>query len=175
MAKHARTTITVPSDLKARMEAVDEPVNWSAIACAAFEQKLAEIIKQRGTKDMDEVIDRLRASKKKHDSEQYQQGHEAGQEWAKEQAEVDELLLLEKWEQSCPPTEWQDCFIAGDRSAYSVAENFVFRIWPDDDGDRGAAQNFWEQQGREDNPDGEFVRGFAEGALGIWNQVKDKL
>jgi hypothetical protein len=43
MAKHARTTITVPADLKARMEAVGEPVNWSAIACQAFEQGLAKI------------------------------------------------------------------------------------------------------------------------------------
>ena len=48
MAKHARTTISVPSELKARMDAVDESVNWSAVACQAFELKLAEITKRKG-------------------------------------------------------------------------------------------------------------------------------
>src|SRR6516225_5119268 len=50
MPKHARTTITVPPDLKARMEAVEESVNWSAIACQAFEQRLAEITRRRGAR-----------------------------------------------------------------------------------------------------------------------------
>lgn len=33
MSKHARTTITVPADLKARMDSVEESINWSALAC----------------------------------------------------------------------------------------------------------------------------------------------
>ncbi|MHC4179286.1 MAG: hypothetical protein ACYSWU_17370 [Planctomycetota bacterium] len=37
------TSISVPPDLKRRMDKVKEPVNWSAVACQAFEQKLAEI------------------------------------------------------------------------------------------------------------------------------------
>ena len=78
MSKHARTTITVPADLKARMEAIEEPVNWSALACQAFEHKLAEMIKQGGPKNMTDVVARLRASKDRLESEQYQAGQEPG-------------------------------------------------------------------------------------------------
>jgi hypothetical protein len=175
MAKHARTTITIPPDLKGRMEAVEEPVNWSAIACQAFEQKLAEFTKRRGARDMKEVADRLRASKQKHESVQYNEGQEAGRQWAKDQAEAGELILLERWRDSCRSGEWSDCFATDGRSAYAASEHFVFRIWPESDGARGDAQNFWEQQGCEDHPQDEFVHGFADGALEVWDEVKDQL
>jgi hypothetical protein len=175
MAKHARTTITVPADLKARMEVVAETVNWSAIACSAFEQKLGEITKRKGAKDMKEVIDRLRASKQKHESDQYKEGHEAGREWAKNEAEAGELIRLEKLHDACSPAEWGQFFWTSDRDAYGAAELFVFKIWPDDDGDRDAARNFWDGQGHEEYPDDDFVRAFAEGALEIWGHVKGKL
>ena len=38
-----RTTITVPGELKKRMKRAGSKVNWSAVACEAFETKLAEI------------------------------------------------------------------------------------------------------------------------------------
>src|SRR5437879_3439244 len=47
-----RTTITVPADLKRRMDAVDEEINWSALAASAFEAKLAEIAKKKELKKM---------------------------------------------------------------------------------------------------------------------------
>jgi hypothetical protein len=47
VGKSCRTTITVPAELKARMNAVDEKVNWSAVASQAFEQKLDEIERYR--------------------------------------------------------------------------------------------------------------------------------
>lgn len=41
--KYVRTTISLTEDLKRRMSDVEEVVNWSAIACRAFEEKLVEI------------------------------------------------------------------------------------------------------------------------------------
>jgi hypothetical protein len=41
MARSARVTITVPAELKARMESHDKPVNWSAVASRAFACELA--------------------------------------------------------------------------------------------------------------------------------------
>jgi hypothetical protein len=175
MPKHVRTTITVPPDLKARMDAVDETVNWSAIACQAFEQKLADLIRQKGPTDMNEVIERLRASKQKFESEQFTQGHEAGQEWAKDAAEAEELIQLGKLRDRCGWRDWDGFFATGDRDAYGASERFVFAIWPERDGERAAATDFWEQLGVEDVPSDEFVRGFAEGALSVWDQVKDQL
>ncbi len=38
-----RTNISLPRELKARMDQVKEPVNWSAVAGKAFEAKLLEL------------------------------------------------------------------------------------------------------------------------------------
>ncbi len=177
MARHARTTITVPPDLKARMEAVEEPVNWSAIACRAFEQRLAEITKRRGARDMQEVINRLRASKQKPEDERYNEGREAGQEWARNQAEAAELIRLEKLREHSGASDWEAFFTTGEREAYGVPQHFVFQVFPEWDGSREASRDFWETQAGDDNgyPDDAFVRGFAEGALEIWDQVKGEL
>jgi hypothetical protein len=176
MSKHARTTISVPSELKARMEAVDEPVNWSALACQAFEQRLAEIIKRKGSGDMNDVVSRLRVSKRKLENEQFQAGIEAGRVWAKDEAEAGELIRLAEWRNAYPGTDWEVVFAADDRAAYCSAEHFVFGVWPENDGDRSAANDFWEPRGFEaTHPSGDYVRGFAEGALAIWHEVKDQL
>src|SRR5260370_8114024 len=82
MAKSYRTTITIPSDLKARMDAIGEEVNWSAVASRAFEARLAEIISKRGAKKMEDVVTRLRASKNKAQDEAKTRGIEAGEERA---------------------------------------------------------------------------------------------
>ena len=55
-----RTTISVPLELKKRMDKVKEDVNWSALACRAFEQKLAEVASKKENKTMNDVITRLR-------------------------------------------------------------------------------------------------------------------
>jgi hypothetical protein len=38
---HYRTTISIPLDLKRRMDEVDGQVNWSAVAAKAFEAHIA--------------------------------------------------------------------------------------------------------------------------------------
>ncbi len=43
----AKMTIYVPDELKGRMDEV-EGVNWSPLACQAFESKLAQVITKRG-------------------------------------------------------------------------------------------------------------------------------
>lgn len=40
MSKSVRTTISIPGDLKAAMDAVEHPVNWSAIAAEAFKREI---------------------------------------------------------------------------------------------------------------------------------------
>ena len=40
---YGRTTITVPFELKKRMKKMRGQVNWSAVACEAFENKLEEL------------------------------------------------------------------------------------------------------------------------------------
>jgi hypothetical protein len=176
--KSARTTISVPRQLKARMEAVAEPVNWSALACRAFEAKLAEIAAKKEQKSMDDIITRLRASKWRVENEQYQQGDAAGRDWVKDLAEADELRRLERWKAEMGQY-WAGCFTGDDQNcAYSAAEQVVFTVWPEHDGDRAVVRDFWEQALGDDTSaadDPQFVKGFVEGALALWDEVKDQL
>jgi hypothetical protein len=178
MANTVRSNISIPADLKARMDAIEEPVNWSAVASQAFEAKLAEIITRRGAKQMEDVITRLRASNRKGESEAKAAGREAGLLWASDEAEAEELERLERaWNENTNnslgtfSTEWD--------GAYGPEERFVFTIRPEDDTDRDAAAQFWTTVHGEDYADftsrDGFVQGFFEGALEVWSEVKDKL
>jgi hypothetical protein len=178
-SKSARTTISMPRQLKEQMEAVTEPVNWSALACRAFEAKLAEIAAKKEQKSMDDVITRLRASMRRVEDEQYRQGEQCGREWVEDLAEADQLIRLERWKARAG-WEWDQLFSSDDQNrAYSMAELCVFEMWPEDDGDRGCARSFWEEALHGDDmsaaDDPQFVKGFIEGALDLWNQVKHKL
>jgi hypothetical protein len=184
MAKHARTTITVPPDLKARMEAVEEPVNWSAIACQAFEQRLADITRRRGAKDMRQVVQRLKASRDRVGSDRYREGSEAGKAWAMSHAEADELARLSDLYETHERdgSGWDGFFTGG--GAYSPAERLAFVILGEErEGDRSTAAEFWERYAdvspsrrrQEGDLFDDFVRGFVDGALGIWDEVKDEL
>jgi len=177
MANTVRTTISVPNELKARMDACEEAINWSSVACQAFEAKLAEITKRRGARNMKEVAMRLRASKRKSESGQYNEGFEAGKTWAMNRAEADELERLADLRDG-NITNWDVLFDQYGGNAFGVAERMAFVILGDDDEPgRAEARDFC------DGAIGEpieklspgFVRGFVEGALEIWDEVAEGL
>ena len=177
-----RTTVSIPRDLKRRMDKVAEDVNWSALACQAFQEKLAEIAARKEEKTMDDVVERLRASKRKMDSEEYQHGYENGRAWANDTAEAAELERLESLEEGLknqPVYGWEFFFDsqAHPNSAYSTAEDLYFALQPNDqeDRDRDAAKDFWESAAGDSELSDSYVRGFAEGALQVWRQVKPQL
>jgi hypothetical protein len=169
--------ISIPDDLRSRMDAVDQPVNWSAVAADAFERKLAEIISRRGAQDMQDVVNRLRASLKDHEGKEYTAGHEAGEQWANSTAEASELKRLSKFQAKCG-RDWDDFFDESmdPNCAYSIQERLFFAINPDADGDRGAASEFAETiSGNDGDIGGAWLKGFAEGAIAVWEKVKDQL
>jgi len=177
VANTTRTTISVPAGLKRRMDAIKEPVNWSAIACRAFEHKLAEIITRRGAKSMNDVIARLRASKEETETVEYQLGHTAGRDWAAKKAKVPELKHLEAlWDQLLP-YDWDSWCEEGDNDAYSLAERIYFTLRPDEGRDRSRAELFWSETVGENYTarDAEFYRGFAKGAIHLWREVSDRV
>jgi hypothetical protein len=173
-------TITVRADIKARINEVKDEANWSAVACRAFEQELAEVIKLKGADAVKDTIERLRASRRRLNDDRFQEGFAMGQAWAKVSAEAGELERLAdlRDRSSQDGWGWEGNFDPPDgASAYSAAERIAFVILAEEyDGDWGEASNFWEQQaGQEKHPPDEFVRGFAEGALEIWDLVKDEI
>lgn len=179
-----RTTITIPNALKARMDKVREPVNWSALACAAFEAKLGEIAARKEKKNMEDVVSRLRASKRASDDTISKEGYSAGQRWAKNHAEAAELerieALLDKLDGDAQ--HGRDDYFDDEtyNQAYSLAEVFysvLSGIAPHMD--RDAAYEFWVnaagESAAEHGPPAPYIRSFAEGALDVWEQVKTEL
>ena len=92
----ARTSVSLPAGLKRRMDKVKEPVNWSALACRAFENELADIASKKEKKDMNDVVDRLRSSLRGNEEKAYKEGFAFGQWWASHRAEASFLQRLER-------------------------------------------------------------------------------
>lgn len=161
--------IWVSDDLRRRMDGVTG-VNWSQTASEAFERKLGEIAASKRRKTMKDVVQRLRASKLAVDSEEASEGYKAGQEWAKDQAGAKQLELLNRH-------MMEGGFVQPDGNAYGGAENFLFVIQPEHNGDRQQAMFFWDEAlGDQDElPSDRFVQAFAEGALALWREVENQL
>ena len=74
--------------------------------------------------------------------------------------------------------EFDAFFEAGDRNAYSAAEQLAFVICGVER-DRQVATSFWEsaigEDSQNDLENDEYVRGFADAAMAVWNQVSDQL
>jgi hypothetical protein len=119
---------------------------------------------------MQEVIDRLSASKMEFDSAQYSQGEEAGRFLGKYQASASELFFLEKWRLD----NWRMPVRSADQFRPDASEQFVRKIRPSNE-HQCCCHQFWESQGVERDPTDQFVHGFAMGALEIWCQVKDEI
>lgn len=170
-----RTTISVPRDLKRRMDKVTEDVNWSAIACQAFEQKLGEIASKKEKKEMNDVIQRLRASKIESDNQCYASGYAEGQDWAANIAAADELHRLKRLKEQCSGNDWHTIFSATGQWDPSFLSN---AIAPDTKDTKFAFDEFWEMclgDNSERIWEPEFAKGFADGAIDVWSKVKDQL
>lgn len=101
-------TLSVPKRLKAKMDAVKVPVNWSAIASAAFETKLLELVSEKEVKGMDDMIARLKAAAELEANEDYQDGHQMGEKWATGKATPRQLRRLQALADNpkCSLTDW---------------------------------------------------------------------
>lgn len=186
MAKAARTTITVPNELKERMNAVEEAVNWSALACKAFEEKLVEIAKKKGVMDRADVVARLRASKRQTKSHLFDSGFAAGEKWAKTEADAWELKNLDKFHSEFTiegRRDMEDYFLdeygepqelgghADGIAGHALGMNRD--DWDGEIAEQHALKMFDNQiyQMKE----ALYVNGFLEGALSVWGQVKHEL
>jgi hypothetical protein len=168
----ARTTISISDDLKERMDKARELVNWSAVAAEAFELKLGELARGRTEKVMQDVIDRLRASRIQQTSALEREGRDAGIQWARTDAEYDQLNRVVQINQQINGTDWK-YFDVGTWTRLPA------QIVGGDPFDRRAAQEFWTKAigGFHDKrlASEEFLRGFIQGATHIYEQVKDKI
>lgn len=171
-----RTTISLPDDLKARMDAATEPVNWSAEAAKCFEKVLGGIAARKSQKDYSDVIARLRASKMKSEDKNYDAGHAAGIFWAEHNASYPELKRAVDYDTDQISGRWSTPWRGCDWVAFAVLNLDVQELLDGELEEHSDA--FWAPAGgpKSVNAMGdEFLIGFIDGATQVWNQVQDQL
>lgn len=179
-----RTTISIPQELKDRMDAAGEQVNWSSLAARAFESKLLEIeLRSKRSMSTKDVVKRLQAAKEQDAQEDYEEGKQAGREWAEKTATPKELRRLAEYLEDSERSNvcWWD--VEGDtgiswNAPFGAPDCLVFAIWPKRDSDRDAPEEFWEKALGDEHRrcwDAGFLRGFGKGAVEVWHEVEDEL
>lgn len=154
-----KVTLYVSDDLKARMDAAGEVANWSALAQQAF---LKAVLTQAVSKDgsnMSGVVERLRASKERIEARDREAGKTRGTEWAKQDAEWDELERVATYEGNIFDEE------GGGFSALARL------IRPDDEWN----PHYLAKLMGPHRPSDDFVEGFMEGATEVYDEVADQV
>jgi hypothetical protein len=183
-----RVNVSVPRELKARMDAIEESVNWSGVAARAFEDELRRLQSERKAQKMDEVIARLKAAAEIEENEEYQDGFEAGQKWAKSTATPKQLRRLAEYVEGFETMsyDWWDVDEPRLMAPFGATDYFLFALFGRLGADNDAKKEFLQEKAEGfleealgDNilrfEDVNFFHGFGEGALDIWDKVEDKL
>jgi len=126
---------------------------------------------------MEAIIERLKASRAAYVESINRDGTEAGRIWASESAEFGELKRLSEWwhgetESSRTAVLANDEHDALGLGAFKLASQIL------DDATRSQCEDFWDEVlGDEDvrHEDEDFIRGFAKGAVQVFDEVKDQL
>jgi post-segregation antitoxin (ccd killing protein) len=152
----ARINVSVPDSLKERMSALDSRVNWSEVAQAAFEREIVNHTTFE-VEDMEQVIERLRVSKKEYATTQNAKGKKDGHDWACRYATYADLRAVSDLEPQ--GTE----FAAQVDAALGKNPR---------EGD-----SFWinEDTGQVKYPSDDYVFGFWDAADDVFAEIKDKL
>jgi len=180
----ARTTISIPDDLKRRMDAVQERINWSAVAAGAFEGKLREVTHQRRDLVLADVVERLRTTRDGEEQSEHAKGYTAGRDWAVSRADYGQLTRLKRlydwWEYE--PEYDLDWFLdnVGNDTRWTAAQYVAFEILGIDNADRKPeqAEAFWllALDGAVVlEVAGDYLEGFIKGAVELFAEVADAL
>ena len=145
-----RVTIYVPDELKARMDRLEDRVNWSAAAQRAFEQALEAERWRNMTDELDRAVARLKQSKQDFDDKEKTRGAKMGREWALNRASYEELERLDG-------IEWEN---ADDLSCQMVGEY-----------EHRTKSGFWDDEQVSDL----FATSFVEAALSVFHEVQKRL
>ena len=153
----ARMSIYVPDDMKKRMVAIgDEKVNWSNVAQVAFRQAIANVTFPKEP-TMEDVIERLKASKENSEQQDIVSGRNRGRAWASKGAEYFELKLVADLDvRNAEFNEDEDA------AAWVISrlEGANLGDFPDLFGDEPVSDA--------------YVEGFIEGAREIWQAVRQE-
>jgi hypothetical protein len=177
------------------MEQAGPRVNWSAVACEAFESRLSELEKKESAvselPDKDDALERLRRLKNEpefRDRKEESRAYLLGKRWAMSDAHPNELERLDafcrRYDLDRPVDQWKidirDRRIYKDLFRELTLSILGYDRFSDVEKVRDTMRPFWERRvgvviERELRPDPEFLSGFTQGALSFWKDVKDRL
>ncbi|MFK7766662.1 MAG: hypothetical protein AB8B55_05530 [Mariniblastus sp.] len=212
---YGRTTITVPFELKKRMKKLRGQVNWSAVACEAFELKLEELGPVEEIETIEDALKRMKTLNEHASPVPDETGKSAGKHWAMNHAMPEELKRIEDYKSSMDERQWQDlmCSREGARElAILIDPRAGMQFPPQEDHLQGPGAHGPDspspnrKRSRRRGPGGRqgqggggrkrhgfygpmevwrsildsrpehpsFFLGFAEGALEVWDKLKDQ-
>lgn len=164
----ARTTISLPDDLKAEMDKSDSEANWSALAADAFRAEINRIRARKAAlegKRMQATVARLKASKAAYAKDANARGQIVGGRWASQEADYRQLKSL-------------SLAMPLDLNKSDDPLPLVLRMM----GNERARQDqldFWTnlryEHDNDDRDSGPFWDGFVAGALEVFKEVAPKL
>jgi hypothetical protein len=161
----ARTTISLPDDLKKEMEQYKE-ANWSSLAASAFRAEIDRLKAKQQLlegKSMNAAIERLKKSRKTFAMGANIRGHDAGTQWALTKAAYADLKAIhDRWEHlelydGENPAQSFFGMIAGKGDFRIHMNTFLEIIGMAKDDVDGSSPNFW--------------LGFGEGALEVFEKI----
>ena len=148
----ARVNVSVPDEMKERMDALGDRVNWSEAARAAFEREIAAATMPVDP-NLDQVIERLRVSKAESHQLDLLRVRNNGREWAKLRAPYNDLRAVGK-------LRLTGHGYAGQVDHALGISDYNESLWFDGTGE---------------TPSDEYVEAFVEGAKDVWREVADKI
>jgi hypothetical protein len=168
----ARTTISLPDDLKKEMEQYDE--NWSSLAASAFQTRIDQLKAQqqlREGKSMSVAIERLKRSRKTFALGAESRGHKAGTDWALTKAAYADLKAIHDYVkrndddyeidlyESENPARHFYSMIAGEGDFSPHMNGFLETVGLAKDDIDSSSPSFW--------------LGFGEGAIEVFEKIPD--
>jgi hypothetical protein len=165
----ARVSIYVQDDLKLRMDAAGEAINWSELARPVFQAALAAYEHRAKGGTMETAIERLRASKDKYIKKKTDHGRLVGSSWAENTAEYAQLEVIAGIDVDGLRTQ----------SRETILETLKYALDPDDEG--SDLNTLMEGCPVPDippdllNQPDAYLLGFIEGVQGFFNRVKEKI
>lgn len=180
-----RVNISVPKDLKSRMEQIGDGVNWSAVATEAFRRKVLEMESKPTTDDTNALAARYDAAEEMEGQEQYQEGRRAGEQWVREgnaQTVLRAMRRLEKVDEN--PAEDVEYMLGvyGNGMNQGTAVGLAGMMGCTDEGEGRQShwhkvKAFWAEildnkDGAEQIEEYQFALGFVHGAMELWQKIQ---
>jgi hypothetical protein len=164
----ARITLYIPDDLKTRMDAAENEINWSEVTRPILTATVTAFEHKKG-RNMTTAIERLRASKQKAEHDAVLWGKNEGREWAADKAEYRWLQRLSNRRKTNPSEKPRDAL----RYAVDLVDETII-VNPEEIDELYRNACYPLSRGASGTSD-EYFSAFIEGAVGFFDEIREEV